>query len=180
MTWMSPLSRLSRFDDRRENLVHEADVPAEPAQPEEDPRLPRAHEDEGRTEGPQAAARERAETADGVGGRFPRSERLTTSAEIQALFTHGKRIERPSLVVLWRPSPRRRRVGFAVSRRIGGAARRNRARRRLREAYRAARGAAPEQVDLVVIARLGTLERPFDTLAEDLKSALQAIRGAER
>src|SRR2546430_1348599 len=124
-------------------------------------RRPRAHEDEGRAEGAQAPAGEGAQTADRVTGRFPRRERLTTSAEIQALFQQGKRVDRPSLVVLWRESDGPRRAGFAVTRQIRGAASRNRARRRLREAFRATRTAAPTGVALMVIAERGALQRPL-------------------
>ncbi|PYM76423.1 MAG: ribonuclease P protein component [Candidatus Rokuibacteriota bacterium] len=67
-------------------------------------------------------------------GRFPRRDRLTTSTEFQALFQRGKRIDRPSMIVLWRETTEPRRAGFAVSRQIRGAVQRNRARRRLREA----------------------------------------------
>jgi ribonuclease P protein component len=110
-------------------------------------------------------------------GRFSRSERLTSSAEIQALFHQGKRIDRPSLVVLWNDDERPRRVAFAVTRQIRGAVRRNRARRRMREAFRAARSVAPSRVALVVIAKRGTLDAPFPALRSELRDALAAIPG---
>jgi ribonuclease P protein component len=100
---------------------------------------------------------------------------LTTSAEFQALFHHGKRIDRPTLLVLWELSQARRRAGFAVSRQIRGAVRRNRARRRVKEAFRAVREAAPLQVAVVVIAKRGALEAPFATLSEHMREALSAI-----
>jgi ribonuclease P protein component len=108
-------------------------------------------------------------------GRFSRSERLTSSAEIQALFQQGKRIDRPSLVVLWGDEAGPRRVAFAVTRQIRGAVRRNRARRRMREAFRAVRGVAPPRVALVVIAKRGALEAPFPALRAELRDALAAI-----
>lgn len=46
---------------------HEADVSAERTAPEEDARLPRAYEDQGWTQSPQAAARQGAEAAHGLG-----------------------------------------------------------------------------------------------------------------
>lgn len=159
-------------------LVHEAHVPAESAAPEEDARIPRAHEDEGRAESAEAPARQGAETADRLTGRFPRSERLTSSADIQALFQQGKRVDRPSLIVLWRETDGPRRAGFAVTRQIRGSVRRNRARRRLREAYRAARAAAPARVALVVIAKRGALDETFPVLVEQLRDALAGIGGA--
>jgi ribonuclease P protein component len=103
---------------------------------------------------------------------------LTSSADIQALFQQGKRIDRPSLIVLWRETDAARRAGFAVTRQIRGSVRRNRARRRLREAYRAAREAAPARVALVVIAKRGALDQPFPTLVDQLSDALGSIAAA--
>ena len=171
------MSTLGRFDDLRGKTVHETDVSAECAPTEEDARLPRADENQGRTKSAQASARQGAETADCLTGRFRRHERLTTGADFQALFQKGKRIDRPSMIVLWRATEEPRRAGFAVSRQIRGAVRRNRARRRLREAYRAMRDAAPTHAALVIIGRPAALRRPFATLAGELHDALAAIPG---
>lgn len=112
-------------------------------------------------------------------GRFPRRERLTSRSDFQAVFKHGARVERPSVVVLWKNGGRTRRVGFAVSRQMRGAVQRNRVRRRLREAYRAARGGVETAgADVVVVARRAALTEPFEKLVRDLRSALDAI--AER
>jgi len=102
---------------------------------------------------------------------------VTTSAEFQALFQKGKRIERPSFVVLWRESPGPRRVGFAVSRQIDGAVGRNRVRRRLREAYRIARDVAPPGVALIVVGKARARAMPFDALTAQLRDALSDLRG---
>ena len=83
---------------------HETHLPTEQQASQTDARLSRTDEDQGRPEGAQAAPGKGAQTADRLGGRFPRRERLTRSADIQALFQQGKRIDRPSLTVLWRPS----------------------------------------------------------------------------
>ena len=72
------------------------------------------------------------------------------------------------------------RVGFTVSRKVGNAVARNRARRRLR--------AAADQVmpshaaggeDYVLIGRAGTLTRPFADLVADLEAGLKRL-GAYR
>jgi len=105
---------------------------------------------------------------------------LASATEIQALFQQGKRIERPSLIVLWQEAASPCRVAFAVTRQIRGAVRRNRARRRLREAFRAVRSAAPAQATLVVIAKRGALDEPFAELSAQLADALGAIPGPKR
>jgi ribonuclease P protein component len=100
---------------------------------------------------------------------------LTTSAEFQALFHRGRRIDRPALLVLWREVGHARRVGFAVSRQINRAVDRNRLRRRLRAAYRGARSAAPRSVDLVVIGKKRALDAEFGALIGDLQGAFAAM-----
>lgn len=68
------------------------------------------------------------------------------------------------------------RVGFTVSKKVGNAVRRNRARRRLRAAVDAVLAdlAAPG-TDYVVIGRAATVERTFDDLLNDLRSAVNRI-----
>ena len=102
---------------------------------------------------------------------------MITGADFQALFQRGRRIDRPSMIVLWRETEGPRRAGFAVSRQIRGAVQRNRARRRLREAYRATRSAAPSHTALVIVGRAAALSEPFETLAGELRGALAAIPG---
>lgn len=64
------------------------------------------------------------------------------------------------------------RIGYTASRRVGGAVQRNRARRRLREAVRTALAPrAKPGHDYVLIARQGTLTRPWADLIRDLETA---------
>lgn len=172
---MFTVSTLRRLEGRKGDDGHEAHVSAKYTPPEEDAWLPRADEHEGRAQGAEATTCKGAQTPDRLIGRLPRSERLTTSAEFQALFHRGTRIERPSFLVLWRESESGRRVGFAVSRRLRRAVDRNRIRRRLREAYRAARSVAPETVAVILIGKKRILEVEFETLVGELKSALASI-----
>jgi ribonuclease P protein component len=79
------------------------------------------------------------------------------------------------MIVLWRARDGARRAGFAVGRQIQGAVRRNRARRRLREAYRAARDVAPAAVDLVVIGRAAVLTASLATVIGDMREAFLAM-----
>ena len=68
------------------------------------------------------------------------------------------------------------RVGFTVSRKVGNAVARNRARRRLRAAVELVMPAhAKGGHDFVVIGRAETLRRPFAALVADLKTALERL-----
>ena len=65
------------------------------------------------------------------------------------------------------------RVGFTVSRKVGGAVARNRARRRLRQvAEHVMPNLAAGSCDYVLIGRRMTIKRPFGDLVADLETAL--------
>ena len=69
------------------------------------------------------------------------------------------------------------RIGYTVSKKVGNAVERNRARRRLRAA---AAEVMPQYarpaIDYVVIGRHTTLSRPYARLVDDLKTALSRIK----
>jgi ribonuclease P protein component len=73
------------------------------------------------------------------------------------------------------------RVGFTVTRKVGNAVVRNRIRRRLREALRAARPLEVEaDHDYVLMARQDALARSFAALVEDLRQAFRAVGRKDR
>ena len=68
------------------------------------------------------------------------------------------------------------RLGFTATRKVGNAVIRNRAKRRLREAARAATPLlAVSGSDYVFVARADTADRPWDRLLDDVKSALTRL-----
>src|SRR5437879_7636594 len=73
------------------------------------------------------------------------------------------------------------RVGFTVSKKVGGAVERNRVRRRLKEAVRRAAGERMRRgTDYVLIARRAALAYPFARLVEDFAGALDTLHSAQR
>jgi ribonuclease P protein component len=106
---------------------------------------------------------------------LPRAERLRSAGEFQAVFERGRRLERPAFVVLWSLTPEKRKTGFTVSRQIRGAVKRNRARRRLREAYRSRTTANPGDISMVFVARPPALDGAFAGLVQAVDEVMRQL-----
>ncbi len=63
------------------------------------------------------------------------------------------------------------RLGIVASRRVGGAVRRNRAKRLIREVFRLNKDRV-KAVDIVVIPRVQLLDAPFEAIAADFRDVL--------
>jgi ribonuclease P protein component len=99
-------------------------------------------------------------------------------------LNRGRRHAARGLVLQMAPTPGAGpgagiRLGLTVTKKIGNAVTRNRARRRLREAARAVLPVAGQPGhDYVLIARAGALTRSFEGLKGDIEKALKAVHGA--
>src|SRR5215210_7628465 len=116
-----------------------------------------------------------------MGFRFDSSVRLRSRVEFTAVQQQGRRVSARFFTVLARPNASGAdRLGLIASRRLGGAVARNRAKRRLRAAFRLlpdhARGTGPASLDLVVIARREVVDAPFSSITTDLETAIQRVR----
>lgn len=84
---------------------------------------------------------------------------IRSSREIDEVFQGGARVDHPVAVAIIRETEKGRgpggRVAFVAGKRLGGAVRRNRSKRVLREAVRRAGGPWPGY-DIVLIARAKT------------------------
>ena len=119
-------------------------------------------------------------------------DRLKKRSEFLAVAAANRRWTMPGLVLQARATPQDKtdtsdaecadgvshlRVGFTATKKIGNAVKRNRARRRLRAAVDdVLRGTHVSGADLVVVARQGTIERPYDDLKDDLRAALKRLK----
>ncbi|MGO8919472.1 MAG: ribonuclease P protein component [Stellaceae bacterium] len=111
--------------------------------------------------------------------------RLKRRAEFLQVAGKGRKSVTPGLILqaLRRPAgpapaadAERSRVGFTASRKVGIAVERNRARRRLRAAVdRVMPLHAAGGHDYVLVARAGTIRRPFAALLGDLEAALKQL-----
>lgn len=102
---------------------------------------------------------------------LPPDARLRQASEIQTVFQQGRREERRAFVLLWVPRRGPARAGFVVSRQIRGAVRRNRARRRIREAYRGLGPSRMRGLDAVFVARAWALETSMSELRAEMARA---------
>jgi ribonuclease P protein component len=121
-------------------------------------------------------------------------DRLKKRSEFLAVAAANRRWTMPGLVLQAKPAPTpqikgdtpdaeaafgaaRLRVGFTATKKIGNAVKRNRARRRLRAAVDdVLRGTDVSGADIVVVARQGTIGRPYAELKDDLRAALKRLK----
>jgi ribonuclease P protein component len=132
------------------------------------------------------------------GGRFPKAARLLKHADFDRVYRTGRRQFSASITVFWlrriteagsedqidrvaenalvTAGPR---VGFTVSRVMGGSVVRNRIRRRLREAVRLNLAQLflpePQPVDVVINPKKSALTAEFDKLNSEVANAFRAI-----
>jgi ribonuclease P protein component len=101
--------------------------------------------------------------------------RLKKRRDFLRAAQRGKRAARPGLVLQAVAGQEGAvRVGFTVTKKVGNAVVRNRARRRLKEVARLTLpGLGAQGWDLVLIGRDGTGRRPFTKLVDDLRGALR-------
>lgn len=105
-------------------------------------------------------------------------ERLKRRAEFLRVAAKGRKAAVHGLVLqaLSRGDTGPARLGFTVTRKVGNAVVRNRARRRLKEAARLLlRDRALAGVDLVLIGRDATGKRRFADLIDDFRRALEKL-----
>ena len=107
--------------------------------------------------------------------------RLKRRAEFLRVAGKGRKAPAPGLVlqVLVRGDQDPVRLGFTVTKKVGNAVVRNRTRRRLRAAARAALVDMPATgMDMVLIGRDGTRGRKFALLVEDVRRVMTKLGAA--
>jgi len=153
-------------------MSDEAHLPAEQPCAQAPARLPVAVGDAGRPQDPGSAPRSRPQGSVGLITLSRRADFLAANA--------GRRAPMPGFVLLVRPredGDATIRVGYTVTKKIGGSVVRNRMKRRLRAL---ARELLPEGgllgADHVLIGRQGGIERDFGDLRRELAKALAKTR----
>ena len=115
--------------------------------------------------------------------KFPRSVRLLRHADFERVYKQGRRHFAPHMTVFYlarkgseggSESAAGPRVGFTVSKVLGGAVVRNRMKRRLREAVRL-HGPIPAAVDVVINPKKSLLTAGFEGLRKEVGRAFEVI-----
>ncbi len=113
----------------------------------------------------------------GKGSKFPRSVRLLRHADFERVYKQGRRHFAAHLTVFYLPraeSSEGGRVGFTVSKVLGGAVVRNRMKRRLREAVRL-HGMIPAAMDIVINPKKSLLTAEFVDVQREIRRAFEVI-----
>jgi len=103
---------------------------------------------------------------------FPQDERMRHRWEFERVRKSGQTVRGRSMILSLASCPDRleRRVGFVVTRRYGGAVKRNLIRRRMREIYRLNRSRLKRGMHLVLIARSPGQEATYRQMNEEFLS----------
>jgi len=109
---------------------------------------------------------------------FPKSARLLRRKDFQRVYEQGFRVVTAYFTAFCaRSEPTAAsRVGLAAARTLGKAVRRNRIKRRLREAVRLQRWRLPEGWDIVIQAREGAADAPFAELMKAVERLFARCR----
>jgi ribonuclease P protein component len=100
-------------------------------------------------------AGEKDASGSGADLRFPRACRLTTRRQFLTVYAEGRRVASKSFTFFGLPnSAGTCRLGITVTRKVGGAVRRNRIKRRLRDVFRRNRTQLAPGLDLVINAHV--------------------------
>lgn len=111
-------------------------------------------------------------------GAPSRANRVRKRPEFLEIQSGGSRVNGDCLVFILvrRPAGTPLRLGITASRKIGGAVQRNRARRLIREGFRAVFSELPAALDIVVIVRRPLGDRKMKAILEEWQRALPRIR----
>jgi len=105
----------------------------------------------------------------------PRSGRLTADHDIRRTIRTGRRAAQGRVVLYVVPADQATRAAFVSGRRVGNAVARNRARRLMREAWRALVPEIPGGFDIVFVARTDVEAVGMHDMLADMRGALERV-----
>jgi ribonuclease P protein component len=115
--------------------------------------------------------------------RWRRAYRLRASSDFQRVRRRGRTANGRWFIIAYAPAEGTTggeapptRIGFSVSRRVGGAVTRNRIKRRLREITRKRLSHVAPGWDIVITARASAAEAEYGALEEDVRETFSRAR----
>jgi ribonuclease P protein component len=144
---------------------HEANLSAEQPQTRHDARIPRADAHDRRTERPEAPPRQ--------GPPQDRRLRGPSKPRFETIFTEGRRASGTLARVIALPGQGF--LGISTSKKIGNRPRRNRAKRRFREAVRLDANIADPRLDYVLIVYDAGADADFGSIQEEVRTLFAKI-----
>jgi ribonuclease P protein component len=112
--------------------------------------------------------------------RFPRASRLLRRVEYDAVYREGRRRSSREFAVFLRPNGLElTRFGWSIKKALGGAVKRNRMRRRIREIIRLNRQEIAPGWDIVIHPRSTVATANFSALSEELVKLLPRAPAGE-
>ena len=100
---------------------------------------------------------------------------IKKSREFDRIFTDGHKKSSEHILLLFLESPQIK-IGFSVSKKIKGAVKRNRAKRRLREIVRLNQHKLPDKQAYIFFAKPGVEKFDFSKLQTELLILIEKIR----
>ena len=96
---------------------------------------------------------------------LPESNRLRSKRDFRLAYKKGRSFANPMLVLYVRPTRGDAcRIGFSISKKLGGAVERNRIKRRLREVLRAKAAKLSPGFDVILVGRVRLKDAPFNEI----------------
>ena len=112
--------------------------------------------------------------------RLRRHERITKRTDFEIAFKKGRCYSTHYFTIILHNNNRDvLRLGMAVSGKVGGAVKRNRVKRLLREYFRLNKDRLPEGHDIVFIAKSESITLDYFTLAEELSKFFGRLTAAD-
>ncbi|SKA63496.1 ribonuclease P protein component [Desulfobaculum bizertense DSM 18034] len=150
---------------------NEKNISAEQYQTQKNPRIPRPFQYQERSRYPSPQTRKGTQKISSL--TFPRQHRLLRRPDFLACYERGRRYHSRNFILFALPNGNPDgvwRAGFAVSKKVGCAVRRNRTKRLLREFFRLHQDVINANVDFVVVPKrhVNPLQLTFQTVRDEL------------